>query len=226
MSIDRLIDHARLAIDEGDQKMALDIVKAAVARDPLNASALALAGRLFRLKSQYDRSRRFLTIAATASPDLWNTWADLGALHHEQRDIDAAIGYRRRALRADPLAKDNLQALGAALVEARCLGPAMWMYRRALIADPASEATRIGYANALIANGETRELTVEAGRLANTLTRFAAPQRGFVDQLLRARQFGAAELVLEPVLRGLLPAPRRYNLHHIFSEVAWLGLAV
>jgi tetratricopeptide (TPR) repeat protein len=203
VSIERLVQQARLAIDRDDQNLALKIVKAAVTRDPFNPSVLAQAGRLFRVRAQYDRSQRFLRIAAVSAPEAWSSWADLGELHHEMGDTDSVIRFRSRAFRALPLASGNLLALAATLLEVGKLAPASRMFKRGLLAYPRSEASRIGYAKTLLASDATRDLTRETGRLAKTITKFASVERRFVDQLLRGRQFGAAELILKPVARGL-----------------------
>lgn len=227
MTIDRMVEHARLALDENDHQRALTIIKAAVSRAPLNRSVLSLAGRFFRLRTQFDRADRFLSIAAISAPDSWSSWADLGELRRAQGDLDTAINCRWRAFRAHPLGAETVQALAAALLEANRPVNASRMYKRALLANPNSVASRIGFATALLAGGAARELTMEAARLAKTMTRFAGPERNLVNQLLRKRQFDAAELVLEPVLRALpnnLGAWRAMALAREFADDDEAGL--
>jgi capsular polysaccharide biosynthesis protein/Tfp pilus assembly protein PilF len=216
MTIDQLIDRARRAIDENDHPTALAILKSVLSRVPLNNSALVLAGRLFRVKSQHDRSQRFLMIAVLASPAGASAWTALGLTTEAGGDQVAAIRLHDRALRIEPLEVDALQNLGDVLLRAKRHTAAEDAYRKALLVLVGTSTNpRIGLMRCLLARGASLALAYEAARLALFSLDFGPTMRDLVGALLKSKQFGPAKTLLNMV-------SRRYSA----NVGVWRGLAL
>lgn len=201
MTIEQLIDRARRAIEVNDHLAALTYLKSTLSREPLNLSALLLAGQLFRVRSQHDRSQRFLKIAALTAPNNTPVWTALGLTSEARGDLIVAIRMHDKAFRVEPLANGNLEILGEALLRAGRYGEAERIYKKSLLAFPGTRGPRIGLMRCLLARRAHLVLGKDARRLATFSLDFGPATRGLTDALLKSKQFGPAETLLNQVSR-------------------------
>jgi predicted O-linked N-acetylglucosamine transferase (SPINDLY family)/nucleoside-diphosphate-sugar epimerase len=112
--------------------------EAVLAHEPDHPAALNLLGVLNRMRGDFARARASLERAATLDPNSETAWINLGNVHLDMEQADAAVDAYTRALAAAPKRTDTLRVLGNALARAGRDAEAMSRLNAAVAADPAS----------------------------------------------------------------------------------------
>jgi protein O-GlcNAc transferase len=120
---------------------ALAAVEAVLARQPDHPAALNLQGVLYRQRGEFARALPCLERAASLDPDNETAWVNLGNVHLDMEDADAAVDAYARALTAAPARTDTLRLLGNALARAGRDAEAITRLDQAMAAAPTSVAT-------------------------------------------------------------------------------------
>jgi nucleoside-diphosphate-sugar epimerase len=151
------------------QEEALAAVEAVLERDPDLPAALNLRGVLFRQRGDFARARPYLERAASLDPKSETAWVNLGNVHLDMENADAAVDAYTRAWTVAPARTDTLRLLGNALARAGRDADAMERLDQAVAAAPASTATLRDRARTSWRGGSTRRW--------RTLTRRFRPSR-------------------------------------------------
>ena len=114
---------------------------------------------------------------------------NLGALMLSRKEPEAAIGYLRDALRAEPEQPAALNALGAALESDSKFGESEEEFREALRVQPEYTNARYNLANVLAAQGKLEEAEKEFQRVVAAAPEDEAARERFVEAL---KESGAA----------------------------------
>jgi protein O-GlcNAc transferase len=116
-------------------------VEAVLQRQPDYPAALNLLGVLYRQRGDFARARPCLERAASLDPSNETAWVNLGNVHLDMENADAAVDAYERALAAAPARTDTLRLLGNALARAGRDADAMVRLDQAVAVAPAATAT-------------------------------------------------------------------------------------
>ncbi len=147
-------DAARL-YREGRYDAARITAQAVIAVRPSHAAALNLLGVLHRLRADFASARQCLERAAQLDPEKETAWINLGNVHLDMEDADAAVTAYSRALAAAPGRFDTLRILGNAMARAGRDAEAMEHLNQAVTAMPNSTMMLRDRARAHFAGGRT-----------------------------------------------------------------------
>jgi predicted O-linked N-acetylglucosamine transferase (SPINDLY family)/nucleoside-diphosphate-sugar epimerase len=128
-------------------------VKALLARQPDHVPALNLLGVLRRRAGDPLRARASLERAASLDPNSETAWINLGNVHLDLEDAEAAVEAYSRGLAAAPSRTDTLRLLGNALCRSGRDAEAMARFDAALMATPGSTVVLRDRARAHFAAG-------------------------------------------------------------------------
>lgn len=109
--------------------------------------------------------------AVAINPEYYDSWNNLGQLKLDQNELEAAVGYYRKALRYRRSSPKTLNNLGTCLARQGQLAEAATLYEEALRLDPEYLSARNNYARALGALGRADEANVQLQRAEATRRR-------------------------------------------------------
>jgi len=132
-------DAARL-YRAGRYDAARATAESVIAAKPAHAAALNLLGVLHRLRADFAAARDCLQRAAELDPDKETAWINLGNVHLDMEDADAAVIAYGKALAVAPQRFDTLRILGNSLARAGRDSEAMERLDQAVAAVPGSIA--------------------------------------------------------------------------------------
>ncbi len=110
--VDRLLDEAEDALEQGDASAALDLIRTVLDARPHHAGAHFLAGEAMREIGHLEAAEASFREAAAQQPDHAPTWASLAAVQFDQLEFVQAETAWRRALRLDPDSPDAWFGVG------------------------------------------------------------------------------------------------------------------
>ena len=126
----------------GQPREALMAAEAVLAQNPEHAPTLNLLGVLHRQRGNFVRARTYLEQAASSDPNNQTAWINLGNVHLDMEQAEAAAKAYTRALAASPARIDTLRVLGNALARAGRDDDAMARLDAAVAADGSTAARR------------------------------------------------------------------------------------
>ncbi len=146
-------DKAAELYHAGRMQEAEAAVKALLAQHPDHVASLNLLGVLQRRSRDPLQARASLGRAAALDPDSETAWINLGNVHLDLDDAEAAVEAYMRGLQAAPARTDTRRLLGNALSRAGRDAEAMAQFDAALAAAPAARLTLRDRARAHFAAG-------------------------------------------------------------------------
>ena len=164
-------DHAARLFRADRRDEALAVVEAVLRQQPDHPAALNLRGVLYRQRGDFARARPFLDRAASLDPSNETAWVNLGNVHLDMEDADAAVVAYERAWAVAPARTDTLRLLGNALARAGRDAEAIARFDQAVAAMPGAMAVLRDRARAhFMAGRSTRRWRTLIRRLRRSRT--------------------------------------------------------
>jgi tetratricopeptide (TPR) repeat protein len=150
MDASQLLDRANLLLEQGRINDCINHLKKALEADPENSSALALYGRCFFAKHQYDEGIETIQRAISLNPDNAYYFYLLGFGYYKKDIFFAAKDNLNKAIHLDPYAAEFFGLLSYVYLEEKD-------FNRAL--EKSNEGLQIEAENITCLNARSRALT-------------------------------------------------------------------
>ena len=202
--MDELLRNALLLFENGEIKLAINLFRNALMRDPRHSEALRWMACCQRIEGRLDDALKCARALAQLRPDEDAAWFLLGETLYEMgRDEEARRALERSLTLASaerPFLFDIYKFIGNACVRSGDFDAAEENYNRAFALNPASDALMVNYGTLELQREQT-EAAIERFRQAVAIN--AQNDRAWVGLALVHRNMGDASLAWANVEKAL-----------------------